>query len=181
MVKPERELGAWLFPGTPAAVPSSLPSSLPLTGLAPGLRPLLSPLFPQQVGASFSASLLYLPTKAVWSPLLCLDSSELFLLRSMLWQCRGVEQARDVQEDPDPPQRASRPRVLSPPLPGTLWGERVRGMARHPGPLGLEFVQCLPGSVWCSRGWWSNVRRPVYAYLLAHLKVSVSSIRTVRL
>lgn len=63
MVKPERELGAWLFPGTPAAVPSSLPSSLPLTGLAPGLRPLLSPLFPQQVGASFSASLLYLPPR----------------------------------------------------------------------------------------------------------------------
>lgn len=147
MVKPERELGAWLFPGTPAAVPSSLPSSLPLTGLAPGLRPLLSPLFPQQVGASFSASLLYLPTKAVWSPLLFLDSSELFLLLSMLWQCRGEEQGRDVQEDLDPPQRASRPRVLSPPLPGTLWGERVRGMARHPGPLGLEFVQCLPGSV----------------------------------
>lgn len=63
----------------------------------------------------------------------------------MLWHCRGVEQARDVQEDPDPPQRASRPRVLSLALPGTLWGERVRGVARHPRLLGLEFVQCLPG------------------------------------
>ena len=179
MVKAEHELGAWLFPGTPAAVPP----------------PSLSQAQPRGRGLSCDPCFL---SRYEHPPqhLFCVFPPRLFGLLSCIlirvnFSCfaphsgsaegrRGEGMRRRTGILPKGPVVHG----FEPPLPGTLWGERVRGVARHPGSLGLEFMSSCSisqAALWCSTGWGSNVRPPVYAYLLAHLKVSVSSLRTVRL